>query len=83
MKKEIAYYVACCNVCNLVKAEHGWWGFRGGEMMRPMRGGTGRLLVGFQFDQVRLCGVGEVWPGGARRAVTHTRSQFRVVEAAV
>ena len=22
MKKEIAYYVACCNVCNLVKAEH-------------------------------------------------------------
>ena len=22
MKKEIAYHVACCNVCNLVKAEH-------------------------------------------------------------
>ena len=21
MKKEIAYYVACCNICNLVKAE--------------------------------------------------------------
>ena len=22
MKREIAYYIACCNVCNLVKAEH-------------------------------------------------------------
>ena len=22
MKREIAYYVACCNVCNLIKAEH-------------------------------------------------------------
>jgi hypothetical protein len=22
MKREIAYYVACCNTCNLIKAEH-------------------------------------------------------------
>lgn len=33
MKKDIAYHVACCNVCNLVKAEHQ----KPAELLQPVK----------------------------------------------